>query len=296
MTITRRHWLTALVAALVAHGSLIGLLWEPAESGAANLGIGGMEVSFGMAGGAPGASEVSAPETETLDAPETETVEPVETPPVETLETAEVTEPVEAATPAEPLEIEAVEPPSAETVPVAEVKPKTEQAKVPKKPEPPREVKTVEPEPAPNPEPKEVAATPPPRTQPPAQAPSVAGSAGKSGTQQSTNSGSGENTSSGGRPGSATSYFAALQAWLEQHKEYPVAARRRRSEGTALLNFTMQRDGRVVQAKILRGTGSGVLDEEVMRMIRRASPLPPFPDDFPQSELTLSVPVLFQLH
>lgn len=296
MNITRRHWLAALVTALVAHGSLVALLWEPAESGAANLGIGGMEVSFGMAGGAPGASAVSAPETETLEAPETETVEPVETPPVETVETVDVTEPVEAVTPAEPIEIEAVEPVSAETVPVAEVKPKTEQAKVPKKPEPPSEVQAVEPEPAPNPEPKQVAATPPPRSQPPSQAPSVAGSAGKSGTQQSNNTGSGKSSSSGGRPGSSQSYFARLQAWLEQHKEYPTSARRRRSEGTALLNFTMQRDGRVVQAKILQGTGSGVLDQEVMRMIRRASPLPPFPDDFREDQLTLSVPVLFQLH
>ncbi len=296
MTIRRRHWLTAFIIALVLHGSLILLLWEPAESGAANLGVGGMEISFGMAGGAPGTTEVPPPQKETVDAPETEPVEPVETPPVETVETAEVMEPVEESEPPEPVEVEAVEPPSAETVPVAEVKPKTEKAKVPKKPEPPKETQAVEPEPAPAPQPpKEIASTPPVKEVEP-QAPSIAGSAGKSGTEKTSNTGSGKDKASGGRPGSSDSYFARLQAWLEQHKEYPSSARRRRHEGTAVLNFTMSRNGEVIEARVLRGTGYASLDEEVMNMIRRASPLPPFPDDFDDARLTLSVPVRFQLH
>lgn len=310
MNIRGRHWLAALSIAVLVHGSLILLLWEPAESGAANLGVGGMEVSFGMAGGAPGAAAVSPPEKETLDTPEeAETVEPAETTPVETVETAALEAPVEEIAPAEPVEVEAVTPDTTEAVEVREVKPKTVTAKISKKPEPPKEAKPEEPKPVepkpvkaaePSPvrpaAPKEVASVAPPKEAPPTKTSSVAGSAGKSGTQKSNNTGSGETSSSGGRPGSADSYFARLQAWLEQHKEYPSSARRRRQEGTAVLTFTMDHRGEVLMARIQRGTGFSSLDEEVIRMIKRAAPLPPLPDDFPEGNLTLSVPVQFQLY
>lgn len=302
MNIRRRHWLVAIIVAVLAHASMILLLWEPKESGAANLGVGGMEISFGMAGGAPGAAAVAPPEAKTVDAPEKDVIEPIQPPPVES---AEVTEPLEAAEQPEPVEVETVEPQSAAAVPIAEVKPKTETAKVPTKPAPPRDVKpevvkpveAVEPEPAPEAAAsKEVASTEPLQEKPSTEAPTVAGSGGKSGTQESANVGSGESTSSGGRPGSADSYFARLQAWLEQHKEYPSSARRRRQEGTAVLTFTMNRDGDVLVAHIRRGTGHKALDDEVIKMIERAAPLPALPDDFTQRELTLSVPVQFQLH
>ena len=286
MTIERKHWLTAFLFALLAHGAFVLVLWKPAESGAANLGVGGINISFGTAGGAPGAAEVSAPETKTVEPTETKVETPPETIPDDPVETVEVTE---------PLEIEAVEPPTAETVPVAEVKPKTETAKLPKKIEPPKLPKIVEPKPAPEAEPPKEIAEKEPEPAKPTQKASIAGSAGKSGTQQTANVGSGDSTSSGGRPGSSNNYFSLLQAWLERHKEYQAAARQRRNEGTAVLTFTISRDGNVSEAHVVKSSGSSLLDREVMSMIRRANPLPPFPDDFTEKQITLSVPVLFQL-
>ncbi len=172
MTIERKHWLTAFLFALLAHGAFVLVLWKPAESGAANLGVGGINISFGTAGGAPGAAEVSAPETKTVEPTETKVETPPETIPDDPVETVEVTE---------PLEIEAVEPPTAETVPVAEVKPKTETAKLPKKIEPPKLPKIVEPKPAPEAEPPKEIAEKEPEPAKPTQKASIAGSAGKSG-------------------------------------------------------------------------------------------------------------------
>ncbi|MBO6519754.1 MAG: energy transducer TonB [Rhodospirillales bacterium] len=302
MNIKRRHWLAASLVAFAAHGALILLLWEPSKSGAADLGKGGMEVSFGMAGGAPGAVDVPPPVARAVEVLETQTFEPAETDPVD---------PIEAAEPVPPLEVAAIDPSVDGTVPVTEVEPRAETAQVPRKPQPPREVEPARPEPSPEvstertvePRPEqEVAART--ATQPreetaaePSNEPrSAAGSGGNSGTEKFANTGSGSTASAGGMPGSAKGYFARLQAWLERHKEYPVSARRRRREGMAVLNFTMSSDGEVLAARILRGTGVAALDEEVMRMIRRAAPLPAFPDDFDQSRLTLSVPVRFQLH
>lgn len=280
MTIRKRHWVTAISVALLAHASLLLLLWEPAKSGAASLGIGGVSVSFGMAGGAPGASEVSPPEVAAVEAPETPIVEaePVQ-------EAVQETEPVEAAE---------VVPVVEETVAAVEIKPKTQQATLPKKPKP-KEVREVAPAPQPPVvTPTEVAATEAPTEMKAAPA-TVAGSAGKSGTQQSANVGTGSSASAGGRPGSSKNYFALLQAWLEKNKEYPPQARRRRQEGIAMLTFTINRQGRVLAAHISRSAGAEILDEEVMKMIRRANPVPPFPDDFPESEIKLVVPVQFQL-
>jgi len=298
MKIGRRHWLAASLVAVAAHGALVLLLWEPAESGAANLGTGGMEISFGMAGGAPGATAVPPPTAKTVEVSETPGVVPTEAVPVETVDTIES---------AVPPEVSAIEPAPTEPVPVAEVPPRTVTARVPKKPRPPKEVEPVPPVEDVEPEaaeqetveaaPKEVAAQTPAETpaEPQTKAPSVAGSAGKSGTEKSANTGSGTSASAGGRPGSADSYFERLQAWLEEHKEYPASARRRRHEGMAVLNFTMNSAGEVLAARIVRGTGHAILDEEVMSMIQRAAPLPAFPDDFEQGRLTLSVPVQFRL-
>jgi protein TonB len=90
------------------------------------------------------------------------------------------------------------------------------------------------------------------------------------------------------------SYVGRLLAALERHKEYPTEARWRRAEGTALLRFTMCRDGTAAGWLIFRGTGHADLDEAVERMIRRASPLPPLPE-LPGDPVELAVPVRFSL-
>lgn len=306
MTLQRRHWLAAWLIALTAHGSLILALWEPADGGAANLGVGGMEISFGMAGGAAGANEVSPPETDAIDPSEVETAEPTEATPVTSAETLPVEAPIETVETAAPPEPEPIEPPTVKAVPIKEPKPRPEpkprlaKVKPPHKPHrvvsPPTVAtpKQVTPKPAP---PTVTTVTTETATAPaqPKRLPSVAGSRGKSGAQQSANTGSGTSASSGGLPGTSASYFAQLQAWLEKHKEYPSAARRRRRQGTAILTFTIHRDGTVDDARVSRSSGSPALDREVLAMVDRANPLPPFPSDFDQPQITLSVPVQFRL-
>jgi protein TonB len=282
MTIKRRHWLVATMVALTAHGTLVLTLWKPAESGAANLGVGGMEISFGAAGGAPGANEVTAPETKPVEAREVA----AETPP------EPAAEPVETVEAAEPLEKAPTPPQVADAVPVEEVKPRLEKLKPPKKPRPPEVKKPVTPAPAAPPREIAAAEPAPPKT---ARKPQISGASGRAGTKESANVGSRSETSSGGLPGSSNSYFALLQAWLEKHKEYPAQARRRRDQGTAVLTFTMVRDGTIETANVTRSSGSAQLDQEVLAMIGRASPSPPFPDDFDRQRITLSVPVQFQL-
>ena len=129
-----------------------------------------------------------------------------------------------------------------------------------------------------------------------AAAPSVAGAAGKAGTLDSTEAGSSTSANSaGGTPGASADYMSYLLAWLQKHKEYPTEARRRRQEGTALLYFEMDRDGRVRTFRLQRSSGHAALDDEVLALIERAQPLPAPPPEVKGEMVKLIVPVQFFL-
>jgi periplasmic protein TonB len=81
----------------------------------------------------------------------------------------------------------------------------------------------------------------------------------------------------------------------KKHKQYPRAAQLRRQEGTVLLSFVMDRNGRVLEYRIERASGHALLDREVEAMIERAQPLPKIPDDLREARLELVVPVQFFL-
>jgi periplasmic protein TonB len=95
-------------------------------------------------------------------------------------------------------------------------------------------------------------------------------------------------------PAISPSYQALLGAWLERHKRYPESARERGEEGRAMLQFTVDRDGRVVNAAVVASSGSADLDAAVLRMMQGAI-LPPFPADMPQARIEVRVPIEFSL-
>jgi periplasmic protein TonB len=89
-------------------------------------------------------------------------------------------------------------------------------------------------------------------------------------------------------------YRALLGAWLERHKRYPEQARERGEEGRAVLQFTVDRSGRVLDFAVIRSSGYPDLDTAVESMMRDAL-LPPFPADMPQSSLKVAVGIRFSL-
>lgn len=291
-----RHWTLALGTAVLVHaGIAVALLWQPPESGARRAGVGGIEVSLGPAGGAPGgAAQPEATQTETTK------VQPEAAPQVEQQQAPEPIEP-----PPEPVA-------RVESAPEPEPEPEVEKAE-PAEPEPEVAVKDrVEPEPAPQPEQSEPGEPEPqPAPQPaitspgesPPQAeqqlarvdPNAPGAGGKSGTRDSREAGSADARSGGGVPGETADYMAMLKAWLERHKEYPRRAQLRRQQGTALLYFVMDRDGNVIDFKLKQSSGHTLLDREVTAMIKRAEPLPRIPEEIQQARLELVVPINFHL-
>ena len=90
-----------------------------------------------------------------------------------------------------------------------------------------------------------------------------------------------------------SAWLGELRAQLQRAKHYPAAAAAEHQTGTVQLSFTVNRNGRVLSRHILRSSGSSALDQEVLAMIERAQPLPPFPPSMPQAQTVLTVPITF---
>lgn len=82
---------------------------------------------------------------------------------------------------------------------------------------------------------------------------------------------------------------------LGRFKKYPPLAQRNGIEGKGMLRFTIDRQGNVLEAHIETSTGNSVLDREILAMLRRAEPLPPFSAELTQRSMELTVPVDFSL-
>jgi len=99
----------------------------------------------------------------------------------------------------------------------------------------------------------------------------------------------------GAAPRVEPSWQTALVRHLQQYKRYPSDAQSRGEEGIVLLSFSIDRSGHVLARQIVRSSGYRELDNEVMSMVERAQPLPPFPPSMPQAKLDLTVPIRFSL-
>jgi protein TonB len=87
----------------------------------------------------------------------------------------------------------------------------------------------------------------------------------------------------------------ALATHLGRFKRYPSGARSRGEQGTATVAFTIGRDGRLLNSRIVQSSGSPLLDDETLAMLARAQPLPKPPLSVPDSALSFVVPVRFDI-
>ena len=103
-------------------------------------------------------------------------------------------------------------------------------------------------------------------------------------------------------PNAGASQAAAMASWrdqvvtqLQRAKRYPSGAQSRREQGVVVLSFTLSRGGSVRARYVARTSGNSELDQEVLAMVLRAQPFPPFPAGMNQGRVALSVPVRFSL-
>jgi protein TonB len=91
------------------------------------------------------------------------------------------------------------------------------------------------------------------------------------------------------------SWQKALVSHLNRFKRYPDAARARGSQGSVLVEFTIDRSGKVVASRVLRHSGWPLLDEEAIAVLQRASPLPGPPAEMTGELFPLTLPIQFRI-
>lgn len=91
---------------------------------------------------------------------------------------------------------------------------------------------------------------------------------------------------------SPTKWQSRLMSHLERRKRYPSESRKNKEEGTAYVRFTIDTSGNVTSVSLSRSSGYPSLDNAVVEMVRRASPVPAPP---PGINRTIVAPVRFNL-
>jgi protein TonB len=93
----------------------------------------------------------------------------------------------------------------------------------------------------------------------------------------------------------APNWRSQLVARLERYKQYPSQAQSRGEQGVAQLAFSVDRSGGVHHARIVRSSGSSLLDEATLALPERAAPLPPPPPEIPGAQIAIVVPIRYSM-
>jgi periplasmic protein TonB len=94
--------------------------------------------------------------------------------------------------------------------------------------------------------------------------------------------------------GSATEhrkYLGKLRTHLERAKVNP----RTTLIGTAVVRLTVKSDGELLEHKIVKSSGSEVLDNAALASIEKAAPFPAIPDEVGRDTIEVSVPFKFSV-
>jgi len=87
----------------------------------------------------------------------------------------------------------------------------------------------------------------------------------------------------------------SLVAHINRYKRYPTEARAHRMTGIVTVEFMLDRRGQVLSSRVMHSSGSAVLDEEAIALLRRAAPLPTPPQKVPPEGIPLAIPIHFHM-
>jgi protein TonB len=303
-------WCASFVTVLALHGAAAWAIlsqWEQDETGASPA----VAIELAMAAAAPSAERNDAPpspidQDRTAPQPEAEQkpdaqVQPEALKPIDT----EIESPKLAAEPVEKLKRveEAAEQPSEQPQPIQaaalkvdlppELRPVQDAVPIPDVLPAEKTEVAVAPPPPPLQQPpqakekKEVEKKPPPKKKPRPR--SDADTTRKSSARAVAARATASNPIEG-RRSEEPAWRARMAAHVKRHLRYPTGAR---SQGAAVVAFTIDRAGRVTSARLARSAGASALDQEAVAAIRRASPVPPPPSSM--TSLFFSIPLQFNL-
>ena len=90
-------------------------------------------------------------------------------------------------------------------------------------------------------------------------------------------------------------YQRQLIVHQKKFRRYPSKARRRRQQGTAKVEFSIDRSGKVIGKKLIGSSGYPILDEAALAAVDRASPYPAPPVEVSGEVLHYAIPIQFKI-
>ncbi|MGI4873280.1 MAG: energy transducer TonB [Janthinobacterium lividum] len=87
---------------------------------------------------------------------------------------------------------------------------------------------------------------------------------------------------------------AAFFTWVQEHQQYPAAARKRKLEAKVPVEFIVQPDGSLTDVRVVQKHGLG-LDEEAVRLVKAAPKWEPAMYQGKPIKQKMTLPVIFQL-
>ena len=94
---------------------------------------------------------------------------------------------------------------------------------------------------------------------------------------------------------SFTEFLQSVREKIKRSQRYPRSVRNLADGSEAQVQFTIRRDGSLIDAKVVASSGSKSLDAAALSAVRDAAPFPSFPEGQEGSTLRLEIPISFQL-
>ncbi len=94
---------------------------------------------------------------------------------------------------------------------------------------------------------------------------------------------------------SFTEFLQLVRDKIRRSQRYPRSVRNLADGSEAQLQFTIRRDGSLVDVKVVTSSGSKSLDAAALSAVRDAAPFPSFPEGQEGLTLRLEIPIAFQL-
>ncbi|MFA6378502.1 MAG: TonB family protein [Candidatus Omnitrophota bacterium] len=96
-------------------------------------------------------------------------------------------------------------------------------------------------------------------------------------------------------PGAMAVYVRSVQERIAKNVFYPNVAKESKTQGMVELNVSIIKSGSLVSASIGKSSGSTVLDEAALETVHRLSPYSAFPPEATFKQITVTIPIVYQL-
>lgn len=136
--------------------------------------------------------------------------------------------------------------------------------------------------------PREPVPSPPAQTGPATAINSVPGGTGTTGTSRTAGMSQGDTAELLSKKYRAEN-FAYIKKIIEKNLDYPRRAQRMGWTGNCVISFVVQVSGHVTDIRILKSTGYGILDDNVIETIKKTEPFPR-----PPIKAELKIPITYQ--